>query len=875
MLLPTSERLDTPLKLRRAPWLRAKEAEARGLRAAVGWLEDTTRPDEPVLVLPRDPLVYFLADRANASPYPLKLPGAFQLEGFEAALARVDTVMVRDTGHDELPLFRLMPEVWQLLRRDFVVAEPYLDRLQIAGGPPPEMQPIFAMRRRAATDGASAFDREPDLELLEGLMAAPPTILNPELGAFAASPREQPRLVRAQWLLEPAVLLRPPSGWQKFGVAVRGRPTPGSVLRFQVALRPPQLHDRWLGADGSFFEVLAWDPERRSVERLHLESLDAREHGVWRWRGVAVPLERYAGREVVLVLAATPGPSLREIGDEVLVSPPWLEQTGPAAATTDHPALSAVSLLSLPRPALLALARFDDPAPFAAALSAAGKLPPERRARIHLALGLAQARSGEVAAGREEVSRACALAPRDAEARLAAAELAAAAGDVDDALRRYAELLELRPDHARALAMSAGYALDRGDLSGARVFAARADRPDAGLDTRLLLARLRQAEGDSVGAGAELLRAAAQPGDTGVALELLNQWFAGEVARIGDAYLTRVRVPMPDDAFVSEVEISELPVAPCSTGTGAAAVGVGAQSQRARVAGARQRGRGVAGGSRLALARRSDRRAARSWPAAAASRPRARRAGEPHVPGRRAERARLARAGARPRAGGHRLVRRACRKAGGGRDRGERGAVSAPSPEAPPPQGSQAATPKPERVRRAFTGERLHAEDPRTRRDVGPDLFAVDLARHRAAYRHAAETWRMRVMPERGPGRVLDLGCGAGYGTSLLASSLVDLDALVLGYDRELPDRASRGTGARFVRGEVEALPFASASCDLVASFQVIEHLENPERYVHEVARVLAPDGLSNAHHTESRDFGRPQPVPPSRVPRRRAPVDC
>jgi hypothetical protein len=108
--------------------------------------------------------------------------------------------------------------------------------------------------------------------------------------------------------------------------------------------------------------------------------------------------------------------------------------------------------------------------------------------------------------------------------------------------------------------MSAGYALDRGDLAGARVFAARADRPDAGLDTRLLLARLRQAEGDPVGAGAELLQAAAQPGDTGVALELLNQWFAGEVARVGEAYLTRGRVPMPDDAFVSEVEISELPL---------------------------------------------------------------------------------------------------------------------------------------------------------------------------------------------------------------------------------------------------------------------------------------------------------------------------
>ena len=170
--------------------------------------------------------------------------------------------------------------------------------------------------------------------------------------------------------------------------------------------------------------------------------------------------------------------------------------------------------------------------------------------------------------------------------------------------------------------------------------------------------------------------------------------------------------------------------------------------------------------------------------------------------------------------------------------------MSTPSPRAPDPPRSQVATAQPERVRRAFTGERLHAEGPRSDRGGGPDLFAVDLARHRAAYRHAAETWRTRVVPEQEPGRLLDLGCGAGYGTALLADSLVDLDTLVLGYDRALPDRASRGGGARFVCGEVEALPFAAASCDLVASFQVIEHLENPESYLREVARVLSPDGL-------------------------------
>ena len=49
-----------------------------------------------------------------------------------------------------------------------------------------------------------------------------------------------------------------------------------------------------------------------------------------------------------------------------------------------------------------------------------------------------------------------------------------------------------------------------------------------------------------------------------------------------------------------------------------------------------------------------------------------------------------------------------------------------------------------------FTGERLHA---------GDALFAVDLARHEAAYRIAQEIAQARI----GSGRVLDLGCGSGY----------------------------------------------------------------------------------------------------------------
>jgi 2-polyprenyl-3-methyl-5-hydroxy-6-metoxy-1,4-benzoquinol methylase len=100
----------------------------------------------------------------------------------------------------------------------------------------------------------------------------------------------------------------------------------------------------------------------------------------------------------------------------------------------------------------------------------------------------------------------------------------------------------------------------------------------------------------------------------------------------------------------------------------------------------------------------------------------------------------------------------------------------------------------------------------------------VDLARHQAAY----ELARGRL-PR---GRVLDLGCGSGYGAASLASD----HPCVVGLDRIRPDRASRRGGARFVQARLEGVPFAPRSFELIASFQVIEHLEDPSGYLDAIA---------------------------------------
>lgn len=97
-------------------------------------------------------------------------------------------------------------------------------------------------------------------------------------------------------------------------------------------------------------------------------------------------------------------------------------------------------------------------------------------------------------------------------------------------------------------------------------------------------------------------------------------------------------------------------------------------------------------------------------------------------------------------------------------------------------------------------------------------------------------------------GRVLDLGCGTGYGTSRLAAHVdeivgVDPSTEAIGY-------ATEHFTAPNLRYEAIAplpapLPFDDASFDSVVSFQVIEHLTDVAQYVAEIRRVLKPGGVA------------------------------
>jgi SAM-dependent methyltransferase len=93
--------------------------------------------------------------------------------------------------------------------------------------------------------------------------------------------------------------------------------------------------------------------------------------------------------------------------------------------------------------------------------------------------------------------------------------------------------------------------------------------------------------------------------------------------------------------------------------------------------------------------------------------------------------------------------------------------------------------------------------------------------------------------------RVLDAGCGVGYGTAILSQAGA---TEAIGVDiAESIVEAARGyerPGTRFEQGDISDLDFPQGHFDLVVCLEVIEHMEDPRAVTAELARVLAEDGV-------------------------------
>ncbi|MES2439830.1 MAG: class I SAM-dependent methyltransferase [Verrucomicrobiota bacterium] len=89
---------------------------------------------------------------------------------------------------------------------------------------------------------------------------------------------------------------------------------------------------------------------------------------------------------------------------------------------------------------------------------------------------------------------------------------------------------------------------------------------------------------------------------------------------------------------------------------------------------------------------------------------------------------------------------------------------------------------------------------------------------------------------------VLDIACGEGYGSACLARlgarSVVGVDI-----DEESVAHARRKYGIEARVGSAESIPAGDDVFDLIVSFETIEHVSDPGRFLDECARVCRPGG--------------------------------
>lgn len=120
---------------------------------------------------------------------------------------------------------------------------------------------------------------------------------------------------------------------------------------------------------------------------------------------------------------------------------------------------------------------------------------------------------------------------------------------------------------------------------------------------------------------------------------------------------------------------------------------------------------------------------------------------------------------------------------------------------------------------------------------------------------------------------VLDVACGEGYGSNLLAGvarSVVGVDIADSAVDHARVKYVK--PNLRYVQGDCARLPLEAESADLVVSFETIEHHDRHEAMLSEFKRVLRPGGAllisspnrpeydktlseSNPYHVKELDF--------------------
>jgi len=136
----------------------------------------------------------------------------------------------------------------------------------------------------------------------------------------------------------------------------------------------------------------------------------------------------------------------------------------------------------------------------------------------------------------------------------------------------------------------------------------------------------------------------------------------------------------------------------------------------------------------------------------------------------------------------------------------------------------------------------------------GQDRGDVIANEHLVRYQFASKFVRNK--------KVLDIACGSGYGSAILAKAGA---ALVVGMDKDA--EAVKIASAKdpldnliYKEGDATDIEARDAEFDVVVSFETIEHLQEQDKYAMELSRVVSDDGLVLVSTPNKQVFGGRNP---------------
>ncbi|MDP8566655.1 malonyl-ACP O-methyltransferase BioC [Methylophilus aquaticus] len=147
------------------------------------------------------------------------------------------------------------------------------------------------------------------------------------------------------------------------------------------------------------------------------------------------------------------------------------------------------------------------------------------------------------------------------------------------------------------------------------------------------------------------------------------------------------------------------------------------------------------------------------------------------------------------------------------------------------------------------------------------DAYWIDKARVRQSFHRASKSYDAAAILQRQvreemlarlevvklqPDRILDAGCGTGHGLQALLQKFKGAHGVALDIAEGMLERAQTlfpryrfwQTRPQFLCGDIEALPLATASVDMVWSNLAVQWCNDLDAALQEFRRVLRPNGL-------------------------------